>query len=453
MILNITIENNCMNYIKYMLLALALTSASHLYAQIRLPKVIGSNMVLQRDKPITLWGWAEAGEKVMVTFADCKSSATADSNGKWKVLLPAQKANAKPQEIQINDLTIHNILIGDVWLGSGQSNMEWPLRNSENGKAAIAEANNSSIRLFHVPKVQKPEPQSDLSTEWKECTPQNIPSFSAALYYFGRKLNKELDIPIGLINSSWGGSAIEPWFCQDGNMYNGMIAPLYNFAIKGFTWYQGETNVMQKNGLAYYDKQKQLIEGWRQKWNDPELPFYFVQIAPLSANQYIGQLPAFWEAQAKSLSIPKTGMIVTTDIVHDIKNIHPINKLDIGERLARWALAKDYGRQIVYSGPLYKSMQIVDNKIILNFAHVGSGLVSRDNKPLNDFQIAGADGNYVEAKAIIEGESVVVCADGVEKPRNVRFAWHNVATPNLMNREKLPASPFHTDGWQGKTGE
>lgn len=427
---------------------------SQLSAEIRLPNVLGDNMVLQRNKPITVWGWADAGEKVDISFADEKVSTEADGEGNWQVSLKAQKANAKAQDLKIGNITLKNILIGDVWLGSGQSNMEWKLSNTENAKEAISAATHPNIRLFHVPKVQKGKPEKDVNAKWNVCSPSTVPAFSAALYYFGRKLHQEINVPIGLINSSWGGSPIEPWFAKNGKMYNGMIAPLHNFALKGFTWYQGETNVIHKNGLTYHDKKKELIEGWREKWNDQSLSFYYVQIAPWSGDRYLpGQLPTFWEAQTKSLSIPKTGMIVTTDIVHKISDIHPRNKLDVGERLARWALVKDYGKKLVYSGPIYKSMKISGSKIIVSFAHTGSGLVSRDGKDLNEFQIAGADGKFVQASAKIAGDTVIVESPEVKSPKNVRFGWHKVTNPNLMNKEKLPASPFQTDNWQGVTGE
>jgi sialate O-acetylesterase len=263
-------------------------------------------------------------------------------------------------------------------------------------------------------------------------------------------------VPFGLINSSWGGSPIEPWTIsgeKSGGMYNGMIAPLQPFAIRGAIWYQGETNVLRKDGLKYYDKMKALIEGWRSSWGQ-DLPFYFVQIAPWAGRYAPGELPALWEAQAASVKIPRTGMVVTTDLVDNIRDIHPRNKLDVGNRLALWALAKDYGRKdLVYSGPLYKSMAVEGSKILLQFAHAGGGLKSRDGKPLSEFQVAGADGKFVPAEAIIDGKTVVVHAKGVGSPTRVRFAWHNAATANLVNAEGLPASPFQTNNWQGGTGE
>ncbi len=258
---------------------------------------------------------------------------------------------------------------------------------------------------------------------------------------------------MGLINSSWGGSPIEPWTVAEGKgggMYNAMIAPLKPFAIRGAIWYQGESNMA--NGLNYYDKMKALIEGWRQVWGQ-DFPFYFVEIAPWSGYAP-GGLPLLWEGQVASLKIPSTGMAVTTDLVDNIQDIHPKNKFDVGNRLALWALAKDYGKKgLVYSGPLYKSMKVEGDKLRLTFAHVGGGLKSRDGKPLSEFQVAGADGKFVPAEAVIDGDTVIVEAKGVTAPTQARFGWRNTANPNLVNKEGLPASPFQTKNWQGGTGE
>ncbi len=228
-----------------------------------------------------------------------------------------------------------------------------------------------------------------------------------------------------------------------------MIAPVKPFAIRGTIWYQGEANV--GDGLKYADKMKTLIEGWRQAWGY-DFPFYFVQLPPWSGYKP-GSLPPLWEAQAASLNIPGTGMVVTTDPVANIKNVHPKNKFDVGNRLALWALAKDYKKDLVYSGPLYKSTNVEGNKIRLSFAHVGGGLKSRDGQPLREFEIAGADGKFVPAEAAIDGDTVVVEAKEVASPAQVRFSWRSVANPNLVNKEGLPASPFQTDNWQGGSGE
>ena len=256
-------------------------------AEIKLPAVIDSHMVLQRDVPLPIWGLADAGEKVTVTLGRNSAVATAGNDGRWSVRLPAMKADGKAHSLTVagsNTITLQDILIGEVWVGSGQSNMEWQLRSTQAAPQAIAAADFPQIRLFHVPKVQNSEPQTDVNAKWKVCTQKTIPTFSAVLYYYGKKLHEELDVPIGLINSSWGGSPIEPWTIaagKSGGMYNGMIAPLQPFAVRGAIWYQGETNVLQKNGLAYYDRMQALIKGWRDSWSQ-DLPFYFVQIAPWS---------------------------------------------------------------------------------------------------------------------------------------------------------------------------
>ena len=432
---------------------------------LRLPKVIGSHMVLQRDVPPVIWGWGAKGQKVTVALGDDnKATAKVNEANSWRVTLKAMKADGKAHKLVVTQKTdegeqkieLADILIGDVWVGSGQSNMEWSLSRTETAGPAIQGANHPKIRLFHVPKVQSGVPARDVNAAWRVCTPQTVPGFSAALYFFGKRLHKDLDVPMGLINSSWGGSAIEPWTIADGRgggMYNGMIAPLVSFPIRGAIWYQGETNVIHRNGFAYFHKTKALIEGWRKAWGT-DFPFYFVQIAPWAGGHYApGWLPLLWEAQVASLKIPKTGMAVTTDIVHNIGDIHPRNKRDVGKRLALWALAKTYGKDLVYSGPLYKSMKVEGKKIRLSFAHTGGGLKSRDGKPLNEFQIAGADGKFVPAKATVDGKTVVVESDKVASPTQVLFGWHKTANPNLVNKEGLPASPFRTKDWLGGTGE
>jgi sialate O-acetylesterase len=446
-------------------------------ADVKLPKVLSSHMVLQRERPLPIWGWADPDEDVTVRLDDAAASAKADAQGNWKVVLPAVTADGKAHRMTIrgkNTIELDDILIGEVWIGSGQSNMEFSLLGSTGGKEAVAAANCPQIRLLHVEKVQTPQPARDIvvfngpkvknrpapppatGPAWRVCTPQNVPLFSAVLYYFGQRLHKDLNVPLGLINSSWGGSPIEAWIAsgtKNGGMYNGMIAPVEPFAIRGAIWYQGESNVNNKTGPTYADKMKALISGWRQVWGY-DFPFYFVEIAPWSGKYEPGRLPALWEFQAESLKIPATGMAVTTDLVDDIKNIHPKNKFDVGNRLALWALAKDYGKKgLVYSGPLYKSMRVEGNKIRLSFAHPGGGLNSRDGKPLEEFEIAGANGNFVLAEAAIDGDTVLVEAKEVAVPTQVRFGWRNVARPNLGNKEGLPASPFQTNNWRGGTGE
>ncbi len=436
--------------------ALTLSVPPSARADVKLPNVIGSHMVLQRDRPLPIWGWAEPGEEVTVKLDAQKASAKADEKGRWKVILEPVKADGKAHTMTIsgkNEIVLEDLLIGEVWLGSGQSNMEWRISQSRGAKENAAAADRPTIRLFQVPKVQAPMPALDVNAKWQVCSPTTVTGFSAVLYHFGVRLQKELNVPIGLINSSWGGSAIEPWLVEEkksGGMYNGMIAPVQPFALRGFTWYQGESNVGQ--GMKYRDNMEKLIKGWRGLWG-AELPFYFVQISPYS-NYKADLLPPLWEAQVASLKIPGTGMAVSTDLVDNVKDIHPSNKQPYGERLALWALAKDYGKkELVYSGPLYKSMKIEGDKIRVSFAHTGGGLQARDGKALSEFEIAGKDGAFVAAEATIDGNTVVVKAQGVSEPAQVRFGWRNVANPNLMNKEGLPASPFRSQDWQGGAAE
>jgi len=448
-------------------LLLVVSSAPQTHADVTLPKVIGSHMVMQRDRPLPIWGWAAPDEEVTVKFDEATATTKADAQGNWKVVLPAVQADGgKTHAMTVigkNKIDLEDILIGDVWIGSGQSNMELPVRAAAGAESAMAAADHPQIRLLHIKKVQTLQPARDIVVPgggpakilpaWKVCSPKSVPVMSGVLYYFGERLHKELGVPVGLIHSSWGGSPIEDWIVsgeRSGQKYNGMLAPVKPFAIRGVIWYQGESNVA--NGLAYANKMKALIGGWRQLWGY-EFPFYFVEIAPFSGYGP-GVLPPLWEAQVASLKIPGTGMAVTTDLVENLGDIHPKNKLDVGNRLALWALVKEYGKKdLVYSGPLYKSMKVDGNKIRLTFAHVGSGLKSRDGKPLSEFEIAAADGKFVPAEATIDGDSVVVQAKEVAAPTQVRFGWRNVANPNLVNKEGLPASPFQTNNWQGGTGE
>jgi len=432
--------------------------------ELRLSSVIGSHMVLQRDAAPVIWGWGVKGEEIEVSLDGANTARTkADEKGAWEVTLKPVKAGGKAHKLVVTGnarggrkVELADILIGDVWIGSGQSNMARNLAWAEGGGKAVKEATDPKIRLLHVARINRRAPARNVKATWKVCSPKTVGGFSGVLYHFGRRLREDVDVPLGLIQASWGGSPIEQWVVG-GEMYNGMIAPLTSFPIRGAVWYQGENNVFNRDGFGYFGKQKALIEGWRKAWGT-DFPFYLVQLAPCTgqygAGYPPGQLPAFWEAQVAALKIPKTGMAVTTDTVHNLGDIHPRNKKDVGERLALWALARDYGKKdLVYSGPLYKSIKVEGNKIRISFTHTGGGLRSRDGKPLNEFQIAGADGRFVPAKSVIDGKTVVVEAGGVPSPTQVRFGWHKVAVPNLVNKEGLPASPFRTNGWRGGTGE
>jgi sialate O-acetylesterase len=457
-------------------------------ADVRLPHIFGNQMVLQRDLPVRFWGTAEPGEKVSVTVDKNQASTTADSKGKWHVELPALSASEKPVAVKVvgkNTIELHDVLVGEVWVCSGQSNMQMAVNSSNNAKKEIAESTHLQIRLFTVPMKASAQPLDDIDAYWKECNPYSVPSFTAVGYFFGRSLHQQLGVPIGLINTSWGGTRIEPWTPPVGfssvpavtsiltnlqkdeaankraptkkknkydlgqgiptRLYNGMINPIVPFAIRGALWYQGESN--NGEGMLYFEKMKALIAGWRSVWNEGDFPFYYVQLAPYNYGPTNPTaLAKIWEAQTAALSIPDTGMAVTNDI-GNIKDIHPKDKQDVGKRLALWALAKNYGKQIVFSGPLYKSMDVEGSTIRLKFDSVGGGLAARDGKPLSCFTVAGEDKKFVDATAKIDGDSIVVASNEVAKPVAVRFAWNQIAVPNFSNIEGLPASAFRTDRW------
>jgi sialate O-acetylesterase len=446
-----------------------------LRAEVKLAGVFGDNMVLQRDQSAPVWGSAGDGEDVTVKIAGQTKTATAGADGRWKVTLDKLQGG-EPLEMTVKgsagtEIKLKNILVGEVWVCSGQSNMEMGVGACNHAKEEIAAADYPNIRIFTVPKNKVAEPTTELKSQWLPCTPTNIGaedwgSFSAAAYFFGRELNKELNVPIGLIHTSWGGTPAEFWTSrktleadaelkrlahgESSCLYNGMIAPLIPFAIRGAIWYQGESNI--QHAFQYRTLFPAMIRNWRTDWAQGDFPFGFVELAPF---RYGNADPACWaelcEAQTMTLqNVPNTGMAVTVDI-GDLKDIHPKNKQDVGKRLALWALAKVYGKEIVYSGPLHKSMTVEGNKIRVKFEHVGGGLVSRDGKPLGEFTIAGDDRKFVPATAQIDGDSIVVSSAEVAAPVAARFAWRDNTEPNLSNKEGLPASPFRTDSWKGLT--
>lgn len=452
------------------LFAVLISSAA---AELRLPNVISDHMVLQQGKPINLWGWAEAGEEVTATLGEATATAKAGDDGKWSLQLPPQQANAEPQTLKINEIELTDILIGEVWICSGQSNMEWRMTQTQHGKEEIPKANHPKIRLYDVQgHIKKPEPADEAPGEWKICTPETVPTFSAVGYHFGQALQAELDVPIGLIGSNWGGTQIEPWTpkvgleqveslkagAANGQIYNGMIHPLAPFTMRGIIWYQGESNCLKGDTTIYTDRTLALVKGWRSVFQQDDLPFYFVQIAPFVYAEKFKQrnpnltgesLPRFWDAQAACLeAVPNCGMVVVTDITGNVKDIHPRNKRDVGKRLARWALAKNYGQSdLVHSGPVFQAMKVNDDHAVLSFDHVGRGLASFDGAALTEFQIAGADKEFKQAEAKIEGDTVVVRAEGVDQPVAVRFAWRETAISNFGNKDGLPAVQFRTDDW------
>ena len=444
-------------------------------ADVRLPHVMSDNMVLQRDIELPVWGWAAAGEAVTVTLGEHKATAKAGDDGKWQVRLPAMKAGG-PHEMTIegqNRIALKNILVGEVWVCSGQSNMAWPVSRSDNAEKEIAAAKFPQIRLFQIPRVPSIESADDVKAAWVECSPETVGSFSAVAYFFGRTLHEDLDVPVGLVNTSWGGTRIEPWTPPVGFraveavadiakqietrgkdakithqspavLYNGMVHPIVPFAIRGAIWYQGESN--RADGMLYHEKMKALIAGWRSVWKQDELPFLYVQLAPYKYDGNVEALAKLWEAQTATLGVKNTGMAVTTDI-GNMGDIHPTNKQDVGQRLALWALAKTYGQKgVTYSGPMYKSMSVSDGTVRLTFDHAGDVLKSSDGEPLRWFAVAGDDGRFVPAKAEIDGEAVVVSSAEVPHPKAVRYGWtDHQSQPNLVNAAGLPAVPFRTD--------
>ena len=441
-------------------------SAPPASAEITLPHFFGDHMVLQQDRPIPVWGSACKGEDVTVTLAGESRTAKAGDDGRWKVVLPSLH---KDGELELtvkgssgSSRVLKDVLLGEVWVCACQSNMEKPIgphpgqKPCPNWEKEIAQADYPQIRLLEVPPTRAREPATDVDGKWLPCSPQNIVikrggghGYSACAYFFGRQLHQELKVPIGLIAASASGTRCEPWTPRrDASAkeapvwYNGMIAPLMPMALRGVIWYQGESNI--GDGMKYYPKMKELITGWRRAWGQGDFPFYFVQLPDFGCGN--DSLARLREAQTATLSLPNTGMAVTIDI-GSYPDCHCPNKQDVGKRLALWALAKDYGRtDLVYSGPLYKSMQVEGGKIRLRFDHPGSGLATRDgSSDLTCFEIAGADGAFVKAEARIDGESVLVASPAVPSPTAVRFAWDERAVPNLMNKEGLPASTFRTN--------
>ena len=466
-----------------LVIAACLGFVAQTQAEVKVPSIFSNHMVLQRDKPIAVWGWDAAGTEVTVTLGEAKATAKTDDKGNWKVSLPAQKANAKAQTLTVkgtSEKTYSDVVIGEVWLCSGQSNMEWPVKISANPQQEIANGDHPLIRHIKIPNRPSAKPEIDTaSSGWQVASPKTVGDFTAVGYYFAVNLRKDkslADVPVGLIGSNWGGTRIEPWTTPEGfksvpalkdiadnlasfpskdakgninhqtplALYNAMIAPLVPYGIRGALWYQGESN--NGEGMLYAEKMKALINGWRKLWNDETMPFNFVQIAPYRYNST--GLPFLWEAQLAASKIPGVGMALTMDI-SDIKDIHPKNKQEVGRRLALIALTRTYGVEgLVHGGPVYKSMRTEGGKARISFDGVAGGLKSRDGKELNHFTVASADKKFVPAKAVIEGNEVVVSADGVSEITAVRFGWHELAEPNLANKEGLPAYPFRTDSWK-----
>jgi sialate O-acetylesterase len=458
--------------------------------EFRLPHLFGDNMVLQRERPVPIWGWAAAGEKVVVSFAGQKVPAQADAAGRWSATLAAMPAGG-PFELQVSgksNIVCTNVLVGEVWVCSGQSNMEFPLRTALSGleresrgkglllstqelaqalgkaKGTVANCRKLSLRWMTVDQIDMKnpkyrEPQGDCGGTWQVCDEKTALTFSATAFYFGEELARELQVPVGLICSAFGGTGIRQWtpeceIAQDakhkvrqpaGVLYNGMVVPLMPLAMRGVIWYQGESDALG-HAAGYHERMQALVSGWRKAWGIGDFPFYYVQIAPYSGYRWWQH--AFWESQTAALAITNSGMVVTTDIDCN-EDIHPPHKQPIGHRLALLALARTYGRdKLVCDGPQYKSFAVEGNRIRIAFRHAEGGLASRDGKPIDLFTIAGEDKKFFPARAEIDGETVVVSSDEVAKPAAVRYAARSgVFVSNLMNQSGLPAVPFRTDAW------
>ncbi|MDF1823920.1 MAG: hypothetical protein P1U68_04715 [Verrucomicrobiales bacterium] len=513
---------------KHYLIALLFLLPSLSRAELSVPHFFSDHMVLQRNTDAALWGTTSPDTEVTLTFGEESVSTTADEAGKWRIAVPTGEANARGRDLVISadgeKLTLSDVLVGEVWFASGQSNMVMTMNRIPDYENLIAKSDHPGIRMFNAPMVTALEPQTDIEGEWSICAPDTVPLYSATAFFFGRKLHSELEIPIGIIKSAWGGKPVETFTSrkalktlpgtkrlvdaaverdslyveadavaayqkrltnwnetvaaskklpkeerkklpkkpqppkryletegQPGVLFNSMINPFAGYTMRGAIWYQGEANA--KPGAVPYDKTLPLlIRDWRARW-DHDFSFNFVQLANFkTATSEPGdndQWPLLQDRMRRILdTTPKTGMAIINDI-GEAKDIHPKNKKDVGERLALWALAKDYGRDIVYSGPLYLSHQINKGKIQVKFDHVGDGLKARDGKALQRFEIAGKDKTWRWAEAeISDTDTVTLSHPDIAKPKAARYAWAaNPDGANLVNSEGLPASVFRTDDW------
>lgn len=463
-----------------------------LQAQLRVAEPFSDHMVLQRNKPVPVWGKAIPGTKVSVQFAGQEKVGLTGADSNWSVQLNALQVLPMAAEMNITDgrqqITLSDILVGDVWLCSGQSNMEYPLDRSLKKYAAPGKGEDfattelksptkfNGVRYLYVEHTLKKIPV--LPTKgWTTATDTILRYVSAAGYFFGKEVFEKTGVPIGIISSSWGGTRIEQWTppeayreskafskqitsdtfridgTRPGQMYEGLIKPLIPFAIKGVCWYQGESNCMIEDQDIYLEKMRVFEQHWRKVFNDPSLPFYTVQISPFlytsrkDPKKHTPELLAeFWETQTRCLQLPYTYMIVTTDLVDNLKDIHPSYKWIVGQRLAKQALFNEYGqtKEMVFS-PSFSGIKKKGRKFILSFNNAGGQLKSSDNAPLTWFTIAGKDKKFIPATATINGEQVIITSKQLKKPKYVRFAWDEKAMPNLVNSAGLPCIPFRTD--------
>ncbi|MRX46994.1 sialate O-acetylesterase [Pedobacter puniceum] len=490
---------------KLLVLCFSLISFSALAQEIKVASIFGDHMVLQQGIAIPVWGTAQAKQEIKIVFGGKSFETIADENGKWLVKLPKMRANRIPQELNIisksDTLILKNILIGEVWLASGQSNMQTKLSETNQAAEEIKQANYNQIRLFNVGLNISHQPLTAVAGSWKVCNQTNAGGFSAAAYYFAKDLYQDQNVPVGIISASWGATPVEAWTSGESliqhpdfkdsvlkyqkleanwellylnylkeaelakkatppakapvlpkeknyptALFNAMIAPLIPYEIKGVIWYQGENNASR--AAQYHSLFPLLIKDWRAKWQKDEMPFLFVQLANFRARNVEPVFADNWallrEAQTATLKVPYTGMAVTIDI-GDAKDIHPKNKKDVGKRLYLAAKAIAYGKSITYSGPIYANKTIKNNQVTLNFYHVGKGLTTKGE--LKAFELAGADKKFYWAKAKIVRNKIILTSDKVAQPVAVRYAWSSNPEANLYNKDGLPAVPFRTDDW------
>ena len=459
------------------------------YAEVKLPAIVSSNMVLQRNTTITIWGWANPNENITITPSWTKNDFNIKANreGQWAIEVETNNSKAS-HTINIvspeTDITLENILFGEIWLCSGQSNMYQPLKGytgqpTFGGHAAIVKANNPNLRLFSVDKTASKVPLKDLKidTSWQQATPESVADFSAVAYFFGEELQKILGVPVGMIHTSWGGSKVEAWMSNDvlstyqnisiedvdiskrtqrlpTVLFNAMINPLVNYKIKGVLWYQGESN--RDNPKNYEQLFPAMVKDWRTRWNIGDFPFYYVQIAPHiykgnNAFQSKDNTAFIRESQLKCLDlIPNSGIAITMDIGNE-HFIHPPKKKEVANRLLFNALHQTYGyKSIEYTTPIFSSQELKDNGLLLKFKNAKNGLFTHNT--LEGFEIAGKDKIFYPADAkIINRKHVFVKSSHVQNPVAVRYAWKNWIKGTLFNTSLLPVSSFRTDNWDNAT--
>ena len=469
------------------------------HADLRLAGIFSDHMVLQRDRPVQIWGRSNRGEEVTVEFAGASSSTTSDTHGAWSVTLPPLSADSDGQELRVlsaeQSVSVQDVVVGEVWHASGQSNMAMTVgavsKQLESAMTDIATANVPTIRFCRISDGESSDPLDDLRTQvsWTPCSPVTVARFSAAAFYFARQLVVQLDIPVGVIDSSRGGTPIEPFIPRNafgahptlrrelqlgdagdldglwrlpggvrardanwlpGRLFHSRLAPVTRFAVRGAIWYQGESNCGDREDPRdYQHKMRALITGWRGALGNEQMPFYFVQLPGSGARE---GWPYLREQQRLATGLPHTGMIVTVDLQG--AGIHPPNKIDVGRRLALWALANDYGKHVAFSGPLFERQEIREEKIIVHFKHADSGLMVASKDGLSapcespgvepgPFEIMDETGKWWPANAVIDGSTLVVGSEEIQSPIAVRYAYEvTPQTCNLYNRDGLPASPF-----------